>query len=453
MRYLVKEQECGYLLKNGVLEKLLFAGKYHLPSWMGYELKIVAMTGKVDTQDLPVSILMKRPEFAARVMRVQIPDDCIGIHTVNGVYKQVLIEGEALYWNVYETNEVRLVNVTGTRITEDQVPLMYQNLLPARMYKKIVIGAGETGLLYIDGQYTEQLSTGIYSYWIYAHEVTCKIFNLKVQQLEISGQEILTSDKVGIRLNILCSYKITDPCALVQMTESSGKLLYTKIQLLAREYVGQYRLDELLAQKEAISKCLSQQMKALQAEYCVEILDVGDGRGAVLSPDRLAGMTLSSGKVRYYALNPQGEIDILILNDVTGDAYQYGVLTRLDEQGDGMSKFYSYEYDLGGVSYSLPGTTTRFRVNVGPIQIVGDPSNPERMYSLTSTKAGQLAGGQFIAGNQKFTLSDNVLVYEQRDNRYYLSSLNRAEESGKTLTAWYDKAESEGGRIRVIVVK
>ena len=117
-----------------------------------------------------------------------------------------------------------------------------------------------------------------------------------------------------------------------------------------------------------------------------------------------------------------------------------------------MSKFYSYEYDLGGVSYSLPGTTTRFRVNVGPIQIVGDPSNPERMYSLTSTKAGQLAGGQFIAGNQKFTLSDNVLVYEQRDNRYYLSSLARAE-SGGDVTGWYDKAESEGGRIRIIVVK
>ena len=157
-----------------------------------------------------------------------------------------------------------------------------------------------------------------------------------------------------------------------------------------------------------------------------EVLDVGDNRGAVIYPSRLAGLKLDSGKVRWYALNPQGEIESMILNNVTGDAYQYGVLTRLDEQGDGMSKFYSYEYDLGGVSYSLPGTTTRFRVNVGPIQIVGDPSNPERMYSLTSTKAGQLAGGQFIAGNQKFTLSDNVLVYEQRDNRYYLSSLNRA---------------------------
>lgn len=275
MKYIIKEQQCGYLLKNGVLEKLLFAGKYNLFSWMGYELKIVSMLGKVDTQELPVEILMKHPEFASRVMRVQIPDACIGIHMVNGAYRQIFMGGEVLYWNVYETSEVRLVDVTGTEITEEQVPRMYRHLLPARLYKKMVIGDGETGLLYIDGQYTKQLGCGSYYYWVYAHEVSCKIFNLKVQQLDISGQEILTADKVGIRLNILCSYRITDPLSLVQKMEGSGKLLYAKIQLLAREYVGRYRLDELLAQKEEIGKFLYEQMKALQPEYCVEILDVG----------------------------------------------------------------------------------------------------------------------------------------------------------------------------------
>lgn len=275
MKYIIKEQECGYLLKNGVLEKLLFAGKYNLFSWMGYELKIVSMTGKVDTQGLPAELLMKHPEFASRVVWVRIPDTCIGLHMVNGAYKQVLMNGEALYWNVYEVNEIRLIDVTGTLITEKQVPRMYQNLLPARMYKKIVIGDGETGLLYIDGRYTEQLACGTYYYWIYAHEVSCKIFNLKIQQLDISGQEILTADKVGIRLNILCSYRITDPLSLVQKMEGSGKLLYTKIQLLAREYVGQFRLDELLTQKEEIGKFLYKQMETLQEEYCVEIMDVG----------------------------------------------------------------------------------------------------------------------------------------------------------------------------------
>lgn len=275
MKYIIKEQECGYLLKNGVLKKLLFAGKYNLYPWMGYELKIVPMTGKVDTAKLPAELLMKHPDFSSRVVRVQIPDNCIGMHMVNGVYCQFLLEGEALYWNVFETNEIRLIDVTGTQITEEQIPGMYRHLIPARLYKKVVINDGETGLLYIDGHYTGQLGCGVYYYWIYAHEVSCKIFNLKIQQLDISGQEILSSDKVGVRLNILCSYRITDPLALVQKMEGSGKLLYTKIQLLARAYVGQYRLDELLAQKEAIGKYLYEQMKAVQEEYCVEILEVG----------------------------------------------------------------------------------------------------------------------------------------------------------------------------------
>ena len=87
MKYIIKAQECGYLLKNGVLKKILFAGRYRISSLFGEELKITEMTGKVDSQGLPVEILMEQPEFASRVVRVQIPDDCIGFHLVNGVYK------------------------------------------------------------------------------------------------------------------------------------------------------------------------------------------------------------------------------------------------------------------------------------------------------------------------------------------------------------------------------
>ena len=182
-----------------------------------------------------------------------------------------------------------------------------------------------------------------------------------------------------------------------------------------------------------------------------EILDVSEDRGAVIYPARLAGLNLNSGKVKYYALNPQGEIETLILNDVTGDAYQYGVITRYDEEGEGMSRYCTYQYDVGGVSYTLSGTT-RFLATAGPIRIQGDPASPEKLYALTAAQAGQVSGNQFVTGNQRYTLSDSVVVYEYRDGRYYLSSLARAE-GGGTVTAWYDKAESEGGRVRVIVVK
>ena len=182
-----------------------------------------------------------------------------------------------------------------------------------------------------------------------------------------------------------------------------------------------------------------------------EILDVSDDRGAAIYPARLAGLKLDSGKVKYYALNPQGEIETLILNDVTGDAYQYGIITRFEEEGTGMSRFCTYQYDVGGVSYTISGST-KFLASGGAVRILGEPANPEKLYALTAVKGGQVAGSQFIAGNQKYTLSDGVVVYEYRDGRYYLSSLARAERGGD-ITGWYDKAGSEGGRVRILVVK
>ena len=65
MKYLIKEQECGYLLKNGILQGLLFAGKHTIHSFLGYELRIVSMMGKVDTKKLPTELLMRQPEFAS----------------------------------------------------------------------------------------------------------------------------------------------------------------------------------------------------------------------------------------------------------------------------------------------------------------------------------------------------------------------------------------------------
>lgn len=182
-----------------------------------------------------------------------------------------------------------------------------------------------------------------------------------------------------------------------------------------------------------------------------DILDISEGRGAVLYPSRLAGLNLDRSKIKYYALNPQREIETLILSDVTGDAYQYGIITGFTEEGEGTNRLCTYQYDVGGMSYTISGST-KFLATAGPVRILGDPAAPERLYSLTSTGAGQIAGNQFSAGGQKYTLSDSVAVYEHRGSQYYLSSLARAEQSQSSLIAWYDRPEADGGRIRVIVI-
>ena len=59
----------------------------------------------------------------------------------------------------------------------------------------------------------------------------------------------------------------------------------------------------------------------------VEILDTtSEGVAGTVRPSRLSGVKLDASDVRYYTTNPQGQIDKLILNDVTGDLWYYGVL-------------------------------------------------------------------------------------------------------------------------------
>ena len=186
----------------------------------------------------------------------------------------------------------------------------------------------------------------------------------------------------------------------------------------------------------------------------VEILDVYGGAGTRIFPERLAGITLTQGMVSYYTLNGSGEIDRMILKDVTGDSYSYGLLTRMEEIPAGsLTTYYTYTYDVGGTSYTLPNLTIRYPVSVGGVMIKGELSNPDKIYKLTKVSADRISGNKLIANNRAYTLADNVVYYEYRDDTYYLSNAQRVEELGLSLTGWYDKAESSGGRIRLVVAK
>ena len=210
-KYKINENECGYLIRRGRFEKLLTVGTYYFLSLSGCEVKIVPMTGAVNTCGIPEEILMKNPEFASRVVKNVLPDTSIAIRFVNGAFREVVCKPETLFWNVFEKNEFQVIDITKPWM-EETLPRMYMELMPAKYYKKIVIKDGETGLLYFDNQFE--------------------------RQLEISGQEILTADKVGVRLNVICTYRITDPRRLVMLMENVGTQLYTHAQLILREYVG-----------------------------------------------------------------------------------------------------------------------------------------------------------------------------------------------------------------------
>ena len=91
----------------------------------------------------------------------------------------------------------------------------------------------------------------------------------------------------------------------------------------------------------------------------VEILDTtSEGVAGTVRPSRLSGVTLSSSDVRYYTVNEAGQIDRLILNDVTGDLWKYGVLDDVKNLAVNYTDLKSFITSFNAGANSSGGSST-----------------------------------------------------------------------------------------------
>lgn len=195
----------------------------------------------------------------------------------------------------------------------------------------------------------------------------------------------------------------------------------------------------------------------------VQIIDTYESRTPIrVYPSRLAGVELTGSMVLYYALNSAGEISHLILDDETGDLHQYGIITDVNEVNvslptGGFQIASSYTYEVGGQELVFGSDSKIYNLKTGPCQVKMDSdTNVERLYNLNEQKLDSVsASGNFAVGadGRQYTLSERVVVYVYDKGEYLLSSLSKVTEGDYTLTGWYDKSESAGGRIRVVVAR
>ena len=189
----------------------------------------------------------------------------------------------------------------------------------------------------------------------------------------------------------------------------------------------------------------------------VEILDVKGAQALRVWPARLAGARLEESHVKFCRKNAAGEIDVLILNNFTGDLYSYGVLTSANESempsmtGGLSSLMGTYTYDVHGTSYTYVLQNSHFNQPEGPVRIEGSLMAPASMRRLTGVRL-TLATALSAVTETGTTLPvwESVTVYQLQNGTYRLSSLERAG-SARTLTGYYDALPQQGGRIRIIV--
>jgi len=183
----------------------------------------------------------------------------------------------------------------------------------------------------------------------------------------------------------------------------------------------------------------------------VQVLDsTANGSFIKIYASRLAGLTISTGNVRYYALDDEGKISQMILTDVTGDMYDYGILTSASNSVTNYNSSASYGYIVDGTAGSYSGTGV-YSVTTGPVQIEFSGKSIVSMKNLTQIGLSSLNTTSAQTEDGKFELGNGVCVYVYKNGNYNLSSISAVNGGGYTLYGYYDKSISSGGRIRVIV--
>lgn len=140
--------------------------------------------------------------------------------------------------------------------------------------RAVTIWQYERGLLYRDGRFVRLLEPGHYEFWRWERVSVTKV-SLRQTSEVIAGQEILTADKIEVRLSLIAQYAVTNPSLAYNQVENYIEQLYQDLQLSLRAAVGTRTLDTLLEQREGVDIALLQQVAPLAAAYGVTLSRVG----------------------------------------------------------------------------------------------------------------------------------------------------------------------------------
>ncbi len=246
----VLENEVALVTKRGKLINVLTEGKH----WIGFgqhSTKISNQKPMPLVDDLWIGL------FGHELMKpfidiVEIKDNEVGIEYKNNLFNSVLMAGNIAYWKNSIPYHVKKYDITELEVPPDIPKALLAKPLIANMIKVYPIESYQKGLLYIDGKFVKELESGIYTYWKSEKIAVVKTVDLRVQSLAVTGQEILTKDKAGLRINFNAQYQIVDIQKVINDTKDMEVQLYTAFQLILREYIGSMTLDQLLDSKENI---------------------------------------------------------------------------------------------------------------------------------------------------------------------------------------------------------
>lgn len=274
MRITITESERGFLFKKGKFIKMLSAGTYSVN--LNKQIQTVKLseplTGKFDQAML--DCFLQDENFKAQTISQDVPDDQAAVHNIDGHFKEILKPGRYLYWNVSQKHSFELYDIKNAQIPND--PQLCERLYKAGCLSRLTVPKNQTGILFRNEKFQEALDPGVY---YFSHcgglTYTVKYVDTSQKSLLLTGQEILTKDKVNIRLNFVCSFQVTDCVKACLEIENHEDQFRTAVQLTVREFIAGFTLDEILTQRDAIGGKLTEILSPKAEKLYIRVSGAG----------------------------------------------------------------------------------------------------------------------------------------------------------------------------------
>jgi regulator of protease activity HflC (stomatin/prohibitin superfamily) len=274
-RFKVREHERGLLFRDREFRGVLRPGRHWVWDPL-FKVRVdVVSVREVWLVHQDLDVIAKSGALAGEAQVVDLKDHERAVVWVDGRVDAVLKPGLYAVWTVFRDVRVEVFDARAVAFDHADLPAIVQARGAAGLIEAATTEAGHTGLFFKDGRHEATLAPGTHAFWTGVAKTRMLDVDLREQVVDVAGQEIMTADKVTLRLNAVVTYKVADPLAAVTTVEDYRQALYREAQLALRGVVGTRELDTLLGDKDAVARELDGLLRARVTGFGLAVLALG----------------------------------------------------------------------------------------------------------------------------------------------------------------------------------
>lgn len=269
----IHQDELGLLFRNGDFAGVLRAGSHwRFQPFARERIEKVSLRAPA-LLHTKLDVIVKSGALGDRALTLDLQDHERALVFVDERFSHIDGPGLHVYFTTLRKVRAEIFDARTVRFEHKSLPTIAR--APQAWLEIVDVEPGCAAVLFVDGRFAETLGAGRHAFWRGAATVKTVAVDLRETTQDVGGQEIMTADKVTLRLNAVVTYRVVDPRQSVTAVDDAAVALYRETQLALRAAVGGRELDALLSDKESLTSELETLVRKRAARFGVEIVAIG----------------------------------------------------------------------------------------------------------------------------------------------------------------------------------